>query len=156
MYYTYIKDICPLLIRFLINIYLSSYAFVKWNGVESKPYTISNGVKQGAVISAPLFAVYINPLVNSLQLSKQGCYIGNICTNSFAYADDIVLLAPSCTALRSLIKICEEFAESYKLKFNPDKCTLMIFTDKNADFYHENCKILNFKPNFKPGKDFVC
>ena len=135
------RDICPLLIRFLINVYLSSIAIVKWNGVQSQPYTLGNGVKQGAVISAPLFAVYINPLINNLQDSKQGCYLGNICTNAFAYADDIVLLTPSCTALRTLVNICEKYADSYKLKFNPDKCTLMIFTDKNANFYYENCKI---------------
>ena len=98
-------------------------------------------MKQGAVISAPLFAVYINPLINKLQQCKQGCFLGNICTNAFAYADDIVLLTPSCTALRSLIKICETYADSYKLKFNPDKCTLMIYSDKNVDFYQENCRI---------------
>ena len=88
-----------------------------------------------------LFAVYINPLINSLQQSKQGCYIGNICTNAFAYADDIVLLTPSCTALRSLINICEQYAYSYKLKFNPEKCTLLIYADKNLNFYYNNCKI---------------
>ena len=80
-------------------------------------------------------------MINSLQESKQGCYIGNICTNAFAYADDIVLLTPSCTALRSLINICEQYAYSYKLKFNPEKCTLLIYADKNLDFYYNNCKI---------------
>ena len=135
------RDICPLFIRFLINTYLSSIAIVKWNGVQSEPFRLGNGVKQGAVISAPLFAVYINPLIIQLHNSQKGCYIGNICTNAFAYADDIVLLTPSCTALRSLIIICEKYAESYKLKFNPEKCTLLIYADKNLDFYYENCKI---------------
>ena len=133
------RNICPLLIRFLINIYLSSLAIVKWNGIKSQPFTISNGVKQGAVISAPLFAAYINPLINNLQQSKKGCYIGNICANAFAYADDIVLLTPTCTALRYLIKICEKYAEEYKLKFNPDKCTLLIFSNKNKE--SNNCNI---------------
>ncbi len=32
------REICPLLIRFLINIYLSSLAMVKWNGVKSDPF----------------------------------------------------------------------------------------------------------------------
>ena len=126
------RDICPLFIRFLINTYLSSIAIVKWNGIQSEPFRLGNGVKQGAVISAPLFAVYINPLIINLQNSKQGCYIGNICTNAFAYADDIVLLTPSCTALRSLIRICEEYADSYKLKFNPDKCILLIYVYKTV------------------------
>ena len=136
------RNICPLLIRFLINIYLSSLAMVKWNGTKSQPFTISNGVKQGAVISAPLFAIYINPLIKDLQNSKHGCYIGNICANAFEYADDIVLLTPTCTALRFLIILCEKYAESYKLRFNPDKCTLLIYADKNTDFYVNNCHIM--------------
>ena len=135
------RNICPLLIRFLINIYMSSIAIVKWNGVQSEPFKLNNGVKQGGVISAPLFATYINPLLNDLHNSKKGCYIGTICANAFAYADDIVLLTPSCNALRSLIKICEHFADEYLLKFNPDKCSLLIYADKNADFYANNCNI---------------
>ena len=115
---------------------------MKWNGAQSEPFKLSNGVKQGAVISAPLFAIYINPLINDLQQSKKGCYIGNICANAFAYADDIVILTPSCNALRSLIKICEKYAESYKLRFNPDKCTLLIYAENNADFYSDNCNIM--------------
>ena len=55
------RDICPLLIRFLINIYLSSLAIVKWNGAQSQPYSLGNGVKQGAVISAPLFCSLHKP-----------------------------------------------------------------------------------------------
>ena len=114
------RNICPLLIRFLINIYLSSLAMVKWNGTKSQPFTISNGVKQGAVISAPLFTIYINPLINDLQNSKHGSYIGNICSIAFAYADDIVLLISRCTALRFLTILSDKYAESYKLRFNPD------------------------------------
>ena len=136
------RNICPLLIRFIINIYLSSLAIVKWNGAQSEPFKLNNGVKQGGVISAPLFAIYINPLLKDLHQSKKGCYIGNICANAFAYADDIVILTPSCNALKCLIKICEKYAESYKLRFNPDKCTLLIYAVNNADFYSDNCKII--------------
>ena len=101
--------------------------------LKSQPYIISNGVKQGAVISTPLFIAYINPLINSLQQCKQGFYIGYICANAFAYADDIVFLIPTCTALRYLNKICIKYAEDYKFKFNPDKCTLLIFLIKTRN-----------------------
>ena len=109
-------------------IYIFSSATVKWNKSESDSFNISNGVKQGAIISAPLFAIYIDPLLSKLNKTKKGCYIGNICANAFAYADDIVLLSPSCSALRQLIKICEHFANEYVINFNPDKCTLIIFS----------------------------
>ena len=69
------RNICPLIIRYLINIYLASSAIVKWNGAKSEPFKICNGVKQGGVISALLFAVYIDPLLNNLHQSKKGCFI---------------------------------------------------------------------------------
>ena len=36
------------------------------------------------------------------------------------------LLSPTYTALKSMIEICEQFSDDYKLQFNPDKCTLLI------------------------------
>ena len=36
------------------------------------------------------------------------------------------LLFPTCTALKSMIEICEQFSDDYKLQFKPDKCTLLI------------------------------
>ena len=130
------RSVCALVIRFLLKVYMFSSATVKWNNCESASFNISNGVKQGAIISAPLFAIYIDPLITKLSNNKEGCYIGNICANAFAYADDIVLLSPSCTALRNLIKICETCANVYEIKFNPDKCTLLIFSQiKNVEDY---------------------
>ena len=31
------------------------------------------------------------------------------------------LLSPTYTALKSMIEICEQFSDDYKLQFNPDK-----------------------------------
>ena len=87
-----------------------STAVVKWNNSTSLPLNINNGVKQGGMLSAPLFAMYINPLIEKLNASKQGCHIGHLAANAFAYVDDIVLLSPSCQALRNLIDITEKFA----------------------------------------------
>ena len=133
------KDVCPLMIRFIINVYITSTAVVSWNNTQSESFSIKNGVKQGAVLSAPMFAVYIDPLIIRLKKSKRGCHIGNICANAFAYADDLVLLSPSCTALKILITICEIFSNEFMLQFNPDKCTLLIFS--NMDYNFENINI---------------
>ena len=46
------------------------------------------------MISAPLFAIYIDPLMSKLNKAKQGYYLGDICANVFSYADDIVILLP--------------------------------------------------------------
>ena len=44
-----------------------------------------------------------------------------------------------CSGLRSLINICEIFLADYSLQFNPDKCTLLIFSV--TDFYFNNVKV---------------
>ena len=62
-----------------------------------------------------------------------------------------MILSPTCEALREPIKICEEYANDHYIKFNPDKCTLLIFCDySDSDFYYKNvniyisgCKIKN-------------
>ena len=123
-----------------MNIYIFSSATVKWNNCKSDSFNIGNGVKQGAIISAPLFAIYINPQMAKLNTTEKGCYIGNICANAFAHADDIVLLSPSCSALRNLIVICENYANEYAVSFNPDKCSLIIFS--KSEFIRNNVNIM--------------
>ena len=56
------KEICTIIIRFIMNSYLISKASVKWNNKESRTFNLNNGVKQGAVLSAPLFALYIDDI----------------------------------------------------------------------------------------------
>ena len=43
------------------------------------------------------------------------------------YADDIVLLSPSCFGLQHLVSICEHFGNYWDIKFNPLKSRLMTF-----------------------------
>ena len=139
------RNICPSIIRLIMNSYIMSTALVKWNNSSATPFKISNGVKQGGVISAPLFALYIDPLLKKLNSSKQGCYIGHLAANAFGYADDIVLLTPSCDALRNLIKICECFATEYKLNFNPKKCKIIVYSTIKLDVNNIDIKIAGHK-----------
>ena len=122
-----------------------STALVKWNNSSATPFKISNGVKQGGVISAPLFALYIDPLLKRLNSSKQGCHIGHLAANAFGYADDVVLLTPSCEALKNMIKICENFAEEYKLNFNPKKCKIIVYSTQKLDINNIDIKISGHK-----------
>jgi len=38
-----------------------------------------------------------------------------------AYADDVVLLAPTPSAMRILLKICEEYGKEFSVVFNAAK-----------------------------------
>ena len=48
----------------------------------------------------------------------------------FVYADDLIILSPTLTALKYLIHLCEIYGCEYELLFNPDKCYLLIFVQR--------------------------
>ena len=43
-----------------------------------------------------------------------GCYIGHVFAGVLAYADD-VLLAPSASAMRMMLALCDEFATEFSV-----------------------------------------
>jgi len=60
-----------------------------------------------------------------------GCNIGGMPTNIFAYADDMVLLAPSWRALQQLINILGYCAYNIDMSCNVSKTVCMIFPPKD-------------------------
>ena len=62
----------------------------------------------GGVLSNHFFAIYIDSVVQKVSDSKNGCYIKGICMSILLYADDILLVAPSVTALQRLLLLCEQ------------------------------------------------
>ena len=60
--------------------------------------------------------------------SNIGCTAYNgFCLNLLAYADDIVILAPSWQGLQMLLTIIEKAARAIKLSFNTKKTECMVF-----------------------------
>jgi len=57
------------------------------------------------------FTVYIDGLLVKLSNANVGCYVGEVFVGGLAYADDIVLLAPTPSAMRRLLQICDEYAQ---------------------------------------------
>ena len=72
---------------------------VKWKSVKINFFTVMNGVKQGAIMSPTLFAVYFDKLLAKYRKENVGCRILHIFLGAFSYAEDIILLAPTTTAL---------------------------------------------------------
>ena len=54
------------------------------------------GVRQGGVLSPYLFAAYVNDLIGELRDYGYGIHLGSVFVGCLFYADDIVLLSPSC------------------------------------------------------------
>ena len=56
-----------------------------------------------------------------------GCHVGLTYAGAFGFADDIALVAQSLSSLKQMIQICEQFAESHSITFNPSKTKLLYF-----------------------------
>ena len=49
---------------------------------------------------------------------------------ALAYADDLVLLAPTPSAMRQLLRICDEYAYEFSIKFNAKKSKWLAIVSK--------------------------
>ena len=106
------------ILRFMLSWYATQQMQVRWGSCLSDVFHVSNRVWQGSVLSPVLFAVYLDGLLAELSGSGVGCYWGSLFAGAFCYADDIVLLAPCASALRTMLDICTSYAVSHGLEFN--------------------------------------
>ena len=101
----------------------------------------------------------MNDLFTLLRQRGEGCWVQGYFCGIYGYSDDNFLLAPSLTALQSMLATCEEYAISHNLKFSTDpdpakcKTKCLAFTFKKRELkqlvlcghplpWVENCKHL--------------
>ena len=121
------RGLNPYIVRFLLNMYTQQSIRVKWNGAYSESFNVSNGVRQGGIISPLLFIMYIDELICKLKLMGIGCHIGRYFCGLLGFADDIMLLCPTLDGLRKMIRVCEDYANDHSILFNGSKSKLLIF-----------------------------
>ena len=112
------NKVAPILLRLLIFSYVHQECSVNWNGSKSSKFKISNGVRQGAVLSPTLFNLYIDSLFDRLRESGCGCWIKDLFFGAWGYADDIGLLAPSRDALQRMVNTCQKFFTEHGIQIS--------------------------------------
>ena len=80
---------------------------VRWHNVSSASVYIYYGTRQGGILSPILFIRYILELLQAITDTRVGCNVGGLMMNVLAYADDIILLAPSWFALQTLLDVLD-------------------------------------------------
>ena len=113
----------------VIVMYRSQKMQGRWGEIASSQFSVSNGVKQGGVMSPVLFTctVYLDNLLKILKQRNIGCKIGATYLGVFGYADDLTLLCPSISGLKEMLKISGDYASDYNIIFNTKKIKLMHF-----------------------------
>ena len=102
----------------------------QWSGRSSDYFEIFKRGRHGGVLSPVLFTIYIDSLLESLR--GRGCYWEDHFSGALCYADDLTILAPSPDALRKMLTICEEFAQTHGIRFHASKTQLICFKHSAA------------------------
>jgi len=145
------------IVRLLAHWYSKQQACIRWHDCLSQFFTLGNGTRQGGVLSPWLFARYIRDLLKEVVTSRVGCNIGGLFINILAYADDIVLIAPSWHGLQQLLDIVAEQSAKIDMTLNARKSVCMVFPPRDrskvvSTSFPPLCigiELLYFVPSFK-------
>lgn len=143
-----------IVVRLLITWYSHQRFIVKWGNALSEYFNVTNGVRQGGILSPHLFNTYIDDLSYALTKSQVGCFINTVCVNHIVYADDTVIIAPTPDSLQILLNICDIFAAEHDMLYNVKKTKCMCFKPK---LFHDivipdiklNGNAIDFVPSHK-------
>ncbi len=138
------RKLPPVIIRSLIDLYKTQQMRASWNGTISDCFEVTNGTKQGAILSCHLFCVYLDQLLIELKQSGYGCRIGNQFTGALGYADDLTLSSPSFSGLQQMVTQCESYGKEYSMQFNAKKTVCMKVSRNGVQ--PKNNIVLNGKP----------
>jgi len=130
------REMPKTVIRLLVYWYTSQQFAIRWGSIVSDFFMVSNGVRQGGILSPALFNLYMDDLSNQLVASNIGCNLNGVVLNHFLYADDSVICAPSPSALQKLLNVCESFANDNGIIYNVKKTKLMCFKPRSMKKLH--------------------
>jgi hypothetical protein len=89
------------------------------------PFAVSQGLRQGGVLSTDLYKLYINPLLDQTEDSGIGMQIGTIPCSATTCADDVLLIADSEKNLQILIDTVVNYSKQENYKLQPAKSAVM-------------------------------
>ena len=132
-----------ILVRILMEWYTTQKACVRWGSAVSNSFVVTNGVRQGGILSPLLFNVYMDGLSSSLSNTPTGCAIGGVMVNHIMYADDLVIISPSVKGLQRLLHVCAVYGQTHDILFNDDKTVCMFMPVKSSFYINTPALFLN-------------
>ena len=125
------RNVPMYLVKILCYWYQHQVMSVRWGCSISKGFNVTNGVRQGGVLSPKLFNVYIDGLSNILNNCTTGGILGVKRINYMLYANDLCIVSLSSAVLQNLLLICDKYCASHSITFNVKKSVCMFFKSIN-------------------------
>ena len=89
------------------------------------------GTRQGGILSPLLFNFYLKDCIDEVTKLNVGCNLGSSKCNILAYADDLILIAPSAQGLQHIVNNIGISLSKHKLLINNTKSKYIVFKYKN-------------------------
>ena len=121
-------------VRILMEWYTTQKACVRWGSAVSDSFFVTNGVRQGGILSPLLCNVYMDGMSSSLSNTPTGCSMGGVMVNHIMYADDLVIISPSVKGLQWMLGICAVYGHTHDIIFNDDKTVCISICQLNPAF----------------------
>ena len=121
----YVDGIPNHLWALLDQLYSDVSTKVKWNNIPSESFDMLQGVRQGGILSAPLYKNFNNKLLDTLQEQSIGASIGPIYIPAPTCADDICCITNSAIDLQTCLYIVETFVNMERAKINNSKSDIL-------------------------------
>ena len=116
--------------------YQNSLTRIKMDGKLSRNIEEQLGVKQGRNKSSDHYKVYIAPLLDTLDTSNLGVWIGNIIVGVSGVADDVYLMSDKQTKLQAQIDIASHYGKMYRISYGASKTKVTIVgSDIDMEYY---------------------
>ena len=118
------------------SLYVNVQCSVRINNCITSNFGVSNGLKQGCLMSPMLFNLYINDLVTEINLLDKGLNINGRKVSMLLYADDIVLMANVARDLQCMLNVLNQWCIRWGLSVNPRKTKVVHFRPKGRKKCH--------------------
>jgi len=111
---------------------------VLWNNCFGDVFKVECGVRctprRNFVSSTLCYLLHTltnDELTKELRLAGFGVSVGAHYMGSMLYADDVALLAGSCSGLQKMLDICTQYGCKWDITFNPSKSQLLTLGGSN-------------------------
>ena len=109
----------------------SAYKHVKsavfFDGYLSTWFNVHQSVRQGGVLSAWLYIIFMNELPELLESKRIGAFIGNNYYGCPMQADDVALIALTKSDLNKMMNLSYQYSCKWRYTLNPSKSVVLVF-----------------------------
>ena len=103
------------------------------------PFPLAAGVPQGSLLSATLYTIFIDELLEELEKYQRDGW--NVKQNDeivfaiccLAFADDLAVCSRSASGLQNLLDVCSEMSDRLAFSWNADKSFVMVSGRRNPN-----------------------